>query len=71
MEQRNDQYVIDGIPVLDLIAKYGSPLYVYDTSKIQTQYNKLFKAFKKSDVRIYYACKALTNINILKFFQIE
>ncbi|MBL7111498.1 MAG: diaminopimelate decarboxylase [Bacteroidales bacterium] len=69
MEQRNDQYVIDGIPVLDLITKYGSPLYIYDTSKIQTQYNRLLKAFKKSDIRIYYACKALTNINILKFFK--
>ncbi len=69
MEQINDQYVINGIPVLDLIAKYGSPLYIYDTSKIQTQYNRLLKAFKKSDIRIYYACKALTNINILKFFK--
>lgn len=69
MEQRNDQYVIGGIPVLDLITKYGSPLYIYDTSKIQTQYNRLLKAFKKSDIRIYYACKALTNINILKFFK--
>jgi diaminopimelate decarboxylase len=69
MEQRNDQYAIDGIPVLDLIAKYGSPLYIYDTSKIQAQYNRLLKAFKKSDIRIYYACKALTNINILKFFK--
>jgi len=69
MEQRNDQYVINGIPVLDLVAKYGSPLYIYDTSKIQTQYNKLVKAFKKSDIKIFYACKALTNINILKFLK--
>jgi len=68
MEQRNDQYVIDGIPVLDLVAKYGSPLYIYSTSKIISQYNKLAKAFSKSDIKIYYACKALTNINILKLF---
>jgi diaminopimelate decarboxylase len=69
MEQRNDQYIIDGIPVPDLIEKYGSPLYIYDTSKIRTQYNKLLKAFKKSDIRILYACKALSNINILRFFK--
>jgi len=68
MEQKNNQYIIDNIPVLDLAEKYGTPLYIYDTSKVRDQYDKLLKAFSSSDIRIYYACKALTNINILKFF---
>lgn len=65
----NNQYVIDGIPVLDLVEKYGTPLYIYDTSRMEAQYNKLQKAFHSTRTRIYYACKALTNINILRFFQ--
>jgi diaminopimelate decarboxylase len=69
MELINKQYVIDSIPVLDLIQKYGSPLYVYDTSRMEKQYRRLEKAFEGTRIRIHYACKALTNINVLGFFR--
>jgi len=46
--------------------EFGTPLYVYDADKITEQYQKLINAFAQSDVKIFYACKALTNINILK-----
>lgn len=69
MEIQNKQYAIDGVPVLGLIAKYGTPLYVYDTSKMESQYKRLHKAFRGTNTRIFYACKALTNLNILRFFQ--
>ncbi len=46
--------------------QFGTPLYVYHAEKITEQYQKLQTAFSKSDVQIFYACKALTNINILK-----
>ena len=69
MELLNNQYVIDSIPVTDLISKHGSPLYVYDTSRMEKQYRRLEKAFKGSRIRINYACKALTNINVLRFFK--
>jgi len=69
MEIQNKQYVIDGIPVLDLIAKYGTPLYVYDTARMGSQYKRLHKAFRGTNARIFYACKALTNLNILRFFR--
>ncbi len=45
---------------------YGTPLYVYHAEKITEQYSRLTKAFSQSDSRFFYACKALTNINILK-----
>lgn len=54
----------------DLIStaeQYGSPVYVYDTETIATQYYKLTSAFKDSNAKFFYACKALSNINILKF----
>jgi diaminopimelate decarboxylase len=45
---------------------FGTPIYVYDTEKITSQYNKLTSAFTSCNAKIFYACKALTNINILK-----
>lgn len=45
---------------------YGTPLYVYNADKIQYQYQQLTSAFNSKKVRIFYACKALTNISILK-----
>ena len=38
-------------------------------NKIKEQYNKLEKAFTNCEARFFYACKALTNINILKYVQ--
>lgn len=45
---------------------FGTPVYVYDAEKITSQYNKLTSAFTSCHAKIFYACKALTNINILK-----
>ena len=69
MKIKNNAYIIDGLTVTDLIKKYGSPLYIYNTAKMKEQYKKLTDAFKSSDVKIHYAAKALTNINILHVFK--
>ncbi len=45
---------------------HGTPVYVYDADKISQQYRQLKTAFQDSDTRFFYACKALTNINVLK-----
>ena len=55
--------------LLQLASQYGTPLYVYHAEKIKEQYNKLEKAFSNCEARFFYACKALTNINILKYIQ--
>ena len=55
--------------LLQLAKKHGSPLYVYDTDKIISQYNRITDAFSKvKNVKINYAVKALSNITILKIF---
>jgi diaminopimelate decarboxylase len=52
---------------LNAIAKeFGTPLYVYNADTITAQYQKLTTAFAQTDTKFFYACKALTNINILK-----
>ncbi len=55
--------------LLNAAAKFGTPLYVYDEAQIKFQYASLKQAFRRSDVKIFYACKALTNINILKILE--
>ena len=55
--------------LLRLADTYGAPLYVYDTEIIENQYKKITNAFAKvKKVKINYAVKALSNINILKVF---
>lgn len=51
---------------LEIAEIFGTPVYVYQAKIITNQFKKLENAFSKSDVKIFYACKALTNINILK-----
>lgn len=46
--------------------EYGSPVYVYHAEKITEQFQKLTNAFQEHPTRFFYACKALSNINILK-----
>ena len=69
MELKKNKYTIGGIPVIDLAKKHGSPLYIYDTAVMIRQYERITGAFSQTRVKINYACKALTNINILKLFR--
>jgi diaminopimelate decarboxylase len=57
------------VNVLDVVEEQGAPVYVYDFSKIEEQYNKLTNAFSHTRLKVMYACKALTNINVLKFLK--
>jgi diaminopimelate decarboxylase len=53
--------------LIELAERYGTPLYVYHAEKIKQQYERLKTAFSKTDTVFFYACKALTNINILRY----
>lgn len=52
--------------LIEIADQYGSPLYIYDGATIARQFKKLTSAFKQTNARFFYACKALSNINILK-----
>jgi diaminopimelate decarboxylase len=69
MELTNGTYTIQGLNVADICKEFGTPLYVYDASKIIEQLKSLKNAFSDTDVRIKYAAKALTNISILKLLK--
>ncbi len=61
-----NRFTIQNITPSSLIAQYGSPLYVYDGNKIEEQIASMRNAFSGVNLRLKYACKALTNLSILK-----
>jgi diaminopimelate decarboxylase len=50
-----------------IASQFGTPVYVYHAERIKEQYNKLLTAFDGVDTKFFYAAKALTNINVLKY----
>ncbi len=52
--------------LLKIAEEFGTPVYVYDAESIKVQYEKLTSSFHRN-TRFFYAAKALTNINILKY----
>ncbi|MCM8799511.1 MAG: diaminopimelate decarboxylase [Candidatus Omnitrophica bacterium] len=63
--KRNYLYCED-LKVIDLVKKFGSPLYVYSYKTILDHYLKLKSAFKEIDPIICYSVKANSNLAILK-----
>jgi diaminopimelate decarboxylase len=55
--------------LLAVAQEFGTPVYVYNAAKIAEQFKKLQTAFAEHPTRFFYACKALTNINILKYMK--
>ncbi len=52
--------------LITIAEDYGSPVYIYDAATIEQQYQKLTSAFQNCNAKFFYACKALSNINILQ-----
>lgn len=57
------------LSLLDLTTKYDTPLYIYDTQTIQQRFFALRKALSPLPHKIKYACKALSNIHILRLLR--
>ena len=58
--------VLSHTQLAGIAEEFGTPVYVYHAEKISEQYSKLVSAFKNTDAKFFYACKALTNISILR-----
>ena len=58
---------MDNNALLKIAKDFGSPVYVYDSEKIISQYKRLTSSFSKvKKVKVNYAVKALSNISVLK-----
>ncbi len=69
MQFINGGFALQGVDLTALGAEFGTPLYVYDADRIESQYKSLTSAFSSSNVRVKYAAKALTNLTILKLMK--
>lgn len=63
--------ILSDAVLMKAAADYGTPLYVYDRERIVFQYQQLKHTFRQTPTRFFYACKALTNVNVLKVLAAE
>jgi diaminopimelate decarboxylase len=59
----------DSEQLIQIAREFGTPVYIYHADKIKEQYQKLQKAFSGCSTRFFYACKALSNINVLRYIR--
>ena len=59
--------ILQNKQLTEIANQFGTPVYVYHAERIKEQYEKLLASFQGADARFFYAAKALTNINILKY----
>ena len=71
----NDKNHLDigGADACELVEEYGTPVYVIDEERIRDNYRRFYSAFSKfyPDFKVFYACKANTNVAVLKILEDE
>ncbi|MDP2750664.1 MAG: diaminopimelate decarboxylase [Nanoarchaeota archaeon] len=71
MEIKQNKLYLGGIACDELAKKYGTPLYVYEEDTIRQRINDLKKNIAYPKLRIHYACKANTNLAIMRILREE
>ncbi len=59
-------YTIGGLNALEIVKEFDAPLYLYDFDTIKKNYEMLFKAFEGVKLKLNYACKACSNVRIMR-----
>ena len=71
----NDKNHLDigGADAVDIAEEFGNPTYVIDENRIRDNYNRFYNAFTKyyPDFKVFYACKANTNLAVMKILESE
>ncbi|NBW05861.1 MAG: diaminopimelate decarboxylase, partial [Alphaproteobacteria bacterium] len=57
---------VDGLPLEDIAAEFGTPLYVYSADAITAAYTRFHGAVAGADGRIHFALKANSNMAVLR-----
>ena len=71
----NDKNHLDigGADAVEIAEEFGTPTYVMDEARIRANYNKFYSTFSKyyPDFKVFYACKANTNLAVMKILESE
>ncbi len=71
-ESNNGVMMFGGMPVTEIAEEFGTPVYATDEQRLRENYRNIYGAFSKyMDTRINYACKANTNLAILRILEKE
>lgn len=71
MNFRNGSLHIGEIAATDLVAQFGSPLYVYDVAVVRRQARRVTEAFSRIPFQPFYAIKANDNLTLLRLIAEE
>ncbi len=71
MEIKQNKLYLGGISCEELANKFGTPLYVYEEDTIRQKFRVLKENIAYPKLRIHYACKANTNLTIMKILREE
>lgn len=64
--------LIDGIAATEIADEFGTPVYVTEERRVRENYRRVYDAFSKHmDTRVHYACKANTNLAVLRVLERE
>src|SRR3989344_7510716 len=69
MRIKNNNLYFGKFRAEELARKFGTPLYVYEGEIIEKQYRKLVESINYPRLRIHYACKINTNIEVLQLLR--
>jgi diaminopimelate decarboxylase len=64
--RHNGDLYAEGVPVRDLVDRYGTPLYVYSQNHLRTQYRELARAMSPVSPLICFSVKANSNAGVIR-----
>lgn len=69
----NGNLDIGGADSINLAKEFGTPTYVIDESRVRENYQRVYNAFSQyyANFKIFYACKANTNMAIMRILEQE
>ena len=71
-EGKDGVMMIGGKSAVEIAEEFGTPVYVTDEQRLRDNYRRIYEAFSRyMDTKIHYACKANTNLAILKVLEQE
>ena len=71
-EGKDGVMMIGGKSAVEIADEFGTPVYVTDEQRLRENYRNVYKAFSKyMETEVHYACKANTNMAILKILEQE
>ncbi len=65
-EYRDGRLVCEEVPVAEIAAGAGTPVYVYSAATLRHHYRRLAEAFGELDPTICFSVKSLSNIHLLR-----